>query len=258
VIAHERNITKEKLEAKQREYQLLFDVPTFSMHDSKKRHHRFWKKDRKRHEKDRQLQDREMLLEEKIAKKRKKIEKLEEELQQKDSDLQSAQQEARTLEKKLLEAREELEMKCEEVKKLQKENEELTCSYNIEKERVSKLVQVRVALTADKKKIEVRQHASPFVFSSVLISRIMLILLLYSNNWPVQKMSYGVNHSKLKPAIQVSPPSVKWWKLYHVPSRRRRLLQHNCKVSFSHHTNRYSAKQNSCWSYSNCNLRLLN
>lgn len=167
-IAHERNITKEKLEAKQRECQLLSemkDVLTISMHDSKKQHHRFRKKDRKLHEKDQQLQEREMayriLLEEKIAKKRRKVEKLEEELQQKDSDLQSAQQEARSLNKKLLEAREELEMKCEEVKKLQKENEELTCSYNIEKEQ---LVQVTVALSADKKKIEVCLHASLFVF----------------------------------------------------------------------------------------------
>ena len=158
-IAHERNITKEKLEAKRRECQLLSEMQDV-----------LTKKDRKLHEKDQQLQEREMaykiLLEEKIAKKRKKVEKLEEELQQKDSDLQSAQQEARSLNKKLLEAREELKMKCEEVKKLQKENEELTCSYNIEKEQ---LVQVTVALTADKKKIEVRPHASLIVFSSVLI-----------------------------------------------------------------------------------------
>ena len=158
-IAHERNITKEKQESKQRECQLLSemrDLATESMRDKKKEHRRFWKKDR---EKDQQLQEKEdayrMLTEEKIAKKRKKIDKLEEELQQKDSELQSAQREARSLDEKLLQARAELEKKHEETQQLRKQNEELACSYNIEKEQVSKLVQITVALTADKKKIEV-------------------------------------------------------------------------------------------------------
>ena len=154
-IAHERNITKEKLESKQRECRLLSemqDVLTESMRDSKT--------------KDRQLQEREAdyrrLLEEIIAEKKRQIGNLEKELRQKDSDLQSAQQEARSLHEKLLQARAELEKKSEEVKQLQKENEELACSYNIEKEQVSKLVQITVALTADKKKAEVCTHASVF------------------------------------------------------------------------------------------------
>ena len=167
-IAHERNLTKEKLEFKQRECQLLTemrDLATASMRDSKKQHHRFWKKDK---DKDRHLQEKEeayrILMEGKIAKKRKKIDKLEQELQQKDFDLQSAREEARSLEEKLLQARAELERKHEEIQQLQKENEELACSYNIEKEKVSKLVQVTVALTADKKKVEVHTLASAFMF----------------------------------------------------------------------------------------------
>jgi len=164
-IAHERRITKGKLKSQQQEHQLLSemqDVLTESMRDRQKQHQRFWMEDQ---EKDRQLQEKEVayrtLLEKKITKKRIKIEKLEEELQHKDSELLSAQQEARSLDEKLSQARAELKMKHEEVKQLQKENEELTCSYNIEKEQ---LVQVTVALTADKKKIEVRLHASLFVF----------------------------------------------------------------------------------------------
>ena len=140
-VANERNITKEKLESKQRECQLLSKMQDM-LTESKK-----------------QLQEKEvacrMLLEEKIAKKKKKIAKLEEELRQKDSELQSAMQETRPLHEKLLQARAELETKHEELTQLQKQNEELSCSYNIEKEQVSKLVQLSVVLNADKKKIEV-------------------------------------------------------------------------------------------------------
>jgi len=186
VIAHERNITQEKLESKQRECQLLSDMRDMlagSMRDSKEQHHRFWKKDQ---EKDQQLQEKEvayrMLLEEKIAKKKKKIEMLEEMLQQKDSELRSAQQEARSLDEKLFQARVELDKKHEEVKQLQKENEELACSYNIEKEQVSKLVQIAVALTADKEKVEVHTHASIFClymsnhFVSIIIMHVYLLV----------------------------------------------------------------------------------
>jgi len=145
--AHERNITNKKFESKQRECQLLSemrDLAIASMRDSKKHQ-----------EKEEAYR---ILVEEKIAKKRKKIDKLEQELWQKDSDLQSAQEEARSLNEKLLQARAELETKHKEMQQLQKENEELACSYNIEKEKVSKLVQITVALTADKKKIEVHTH----------------------------------------------------------------------------------------------------
>ena len=185
VIAHERNITREKLESKQRECQLLSemrDMLAGSMQDSKKQHQWFRKKDQ---EKDRQLQEKEayrMLLEEKIAKKKKKIEMLEEKLQQKDSELRSAQQEARSLDEKLFQARVELEKKHEEVKQLQKENEELACSYNIEKEQVSKLVQIAVTLTADKEKVEVHTLASIFClymsnhFVSIIIMHVYLLV----------------------------------------------------------------------------------
>jgi len=152
-IAHERNLTKEKLESKQQECQLLSemrDLATASMRDSKKQQ-----------EKEEAYR---ILVEEKIAKKRKKIDKLEQELWQKDSDLQSAQEEARSLNEKLLQARAELETKHKEMQQLQKENEELACSYNIEKEKVSKLVQITVALTSDKKKVEVHTLASAFAF----------------------------------------------------------------------------------------------
>ena len=126
------------------------DLATASMRDSKKQQ-----------EKEEAYR---ILVEEKIAKKRKKIDKLEQELQQKDSDLQSAQEEARSLDKKLLQARAELERKHKEIQQLQRENEQLACSYNIEKEKVSKLVQITVALTADKKKFEVHTLASAFTF----------------------------------------------------------------------------------------------
>jgi len=176
-IAHERNITREKLESKQRECQLLsemLDMLARSMQDSKKQHHRFWKKDR-------QLQEKEvankMLLEEKIAKKKKKIEMLEEKLQQKDSELQSAQQVARSLDEKLFQARVELDKKHEEVKQLQKENEELACFYNIEKEQVSKLVQIAVTLTADKEKVEV--HAPASIFCLYMSNRFVSIIIMH-------------------------------------------------------------------------------
>ena len=168
-IVHERNITKEKLESKQRECQLLSemrDVLTEGMRDSKTK------------DQEKEVAYR-TLLEEKITKKKKKIEKLEEELQQKDVNLKSAQQKARSLDEKLLQARAELKVKHEEVKQLQKKTEELTCSCNIEKERVSKLVQVTVALTADKKKIEVCQHALVAIFLLAIQNNLSAHALLY-------------------------------------------------------------------------------
>ena len=153
-IAYERNTTKEKLELEKRGCQLLSemqdvlsevrDILAANMRDSSKKQHQ-------------QLQENEVayriLLGDIIVEKRKQIENLEEELRQKNSDLQSAQHEARSLHEKLLQARAELAMKSEEVKQLQKENEELACSYNIEKEQVSKLVHIMctVALTAYQK-----------------------------------------------------------------------------------------------------------
>ena len=174
-ISHDRNITKEKLESKQGECQLLSeirDVLTECVQGSMKEH--------------RKLQENEsayrILLEKKIDKKMKKIEKLEEELRQKDSDLQLAQKEARSLNEELSQARADLEKKHEEVKQLQKKNEELACSYNIEKEQVSKLVQIAVTLTADKEKVEVHTLASIFClymsnhFVSIIIMHVYLLV----------------------------------------------------------------------------------
>ena len=165
-IAHERKVTKDKLESKQRECQLLSemqDVLTESMQDRQKQHQWFLMKDQ---ENDRKLQEKEVayrtLLEEKITKKRKKIEKLKEELRQKDSDLQSAEQKAKSVVEELIQAQAELKRKHDEIKQLQKENEELTCSYDIQKEQVSKLFQIKATLTADKEKVEVCSHTSMF------------------------------------------------------------------------------------------------
>jgi len=202
-IDHERNITREKLESKQRECQLLSDMRDMlagSMRDSKEEQHGFWKKDQEkdRHlqqkdrqlqEKDRQLQEKDrklqekevayrVLLKEKIAKKEKNIEMLEEKLQQKDSELRSAQQVARSLDEKLFQARMELDKKHEEVKQLHKENEELACSYNIEKEQVSKLVQIAVTLTADKEKVEVHAHAS--IFCLYMSNHFVSIIIMHA------------------------------------------------------------------------------
>lgn len=90
-------------------------------------------------------------LEKKIAKKKEKIKMLKEEICQKDSDLQSIQQEARSL----IQAQSRLTKICEAIKQVQKENERLTCSHSIEKEKVIKLVQITANLTADITKIEV-------------------------------------------------------------------------------------------------------
>ena len=95
------------------------------------------------------------MIEEKINKKRRKIEKLKEELQGKESDLQSALQEAKIWQEKLSQAQVELKKKHEEVKELREEKEKLTCSFNIEKEQVSKLVQLTVTLTSEKTEMEV-------------------------------------------------------------------------------------------------------
>ena len=93
------------------------------------------------------------VLQKKVDKKRKKIKILKKELQKKESELQSALQEVQTQQKELLEAQTVLKKQHEQVIKLQREKEELASSYNIEKEKVSKIVQI---LTSDKDKIQVR------------------------------------------------------------------------------------------------------
>ena len=96
-------------------------------------------------------------LQTKINKKRKKIKSLKEELQRKECELQSALQEVQTRQEELTQARKELKNKHAEVIQLQREKEELASSYNIEKEQVSKLVQITFALTSDKEEMKVTQ-----------------------------------------------------------------------------------------------------
>ena len=62
-----------------------------------------------------------------------------------DSELQSAFQKVQIGQKGLSEAQKEVEKQHEQVIQLQKEKEELAWSYNIEKEEVSKIVQLLVS-----------------------------------------------------------------------------------------------------------------
>ena len=93
------------------------------------------------------------VLQKKVDKKRKKIKRLKEELQSMDSELQSALQEVQIEQKGLSQARKEVKKQHEQVIQLQKEKEELAWSYNIEKEQVSKIVQL---LVSDKEEMQVR------------------------------------------------------------------------------------------------------
>ena len=127
-IAQEKSNLERELKVKEREYQLLSTV----------------------HEKDEELnQD----LKKKVEKKRKKIKRLKEELQSMDSELQSALQEVQIGQKGLSEARKEVKKQHEQVIQLQREKEEVAWSYNIEKEQVSKIVQL---LVSDKEEMQVR------------------------------------------------------------------------------------------------------
>ena len=128
-IVQDKKVLEIKLQSKQTECQLLSEIKA-----------------------------RDSALEEKISKKRKKVEKLQKELQRKESDLQSALQEAKTWQEKLSQAQVELKKKDEEVKELREEKEKLTCSFNIEQDQVSKLVQLTVTLTSEKTEMEVCMH----------------------------------------------------------------------------------------------------
>ena len=132
-IVQEKKILEIKLQSKETECQLLSEIKA-----------------------------KDTALEEKINKKRKKVEKLKKELQAKESDLQSylqsALQEAKTWREELSQAQVELKKKHEEVKELREEKEKLTCSFNIEQEQVSKLVQLTVTLTSEKTEMEVGMH----------------------------------------------------------------------------------------------------
>ena len=91
-------------------------------------------------------------LQRKIAKKKKKIKQLKEELERTECKLLPVQQETQTRQEALSQARAEVRKTHEEVKELEREKEELACSYNIKKQQVSHLVQIAVALTSDKEK----------------------------------------------------------------------------------------------------------
>ena len=89
---------------------------------------------------------------EKIAKKRIKIRSLRKELQSMDCKVQFAMQEVKTQQVQLVQAWKELKKQNEKVIQLQKEKEELARSYNIEKERVNKLM---VMLFSNKEQMQV-------------------------------------------------------------------------------------------------------
>ena len=129
-IVQEKKILEIELQSKRKECQLLSEMK----------------------EKDASLSS---MLAEKIDGKEKEIETLEKELQKRESDLQSAQQAARKWQEELLNARADLKERDKEVKRSKKENEKLSCSYNIEKEQISKLIQLTADLRADKLEIEV-------------------------------------------------------------------------------------------------------
>ena len=134
-IVQEKKILEIELQSKQRECQLLSKLI----------------------EKDVSLSS---MLDEKISGKQKEIETLEKELQKRESDLESAQQEAGRWQKELIKFQAELKEKHKEVTQLKKENEKLSCSYNIEKEQVSKLIQLTVDLRSDKLAMEVSTSCS--------------------------------------------------------------------------------------------------
>ena len=134
-IVQEKKILTIELQSKQRECQLLSEMK----------------------EKDAVLNS---MLDEKINGKQKEIESLEKQLQKRESDLQSAKQEAGRWQEELLKARTNLKEKDQEVIQLKNEYEKLSCSYSIEKEQVSKLIQLTVDLRSDKQETEVSTSCS--------------------------------------------------------------------------------------------------
>ena len=93
------------------------------------------------------------VLQKKIGKKRKKIRSLIEKLQKQEIKLQSAVQEVHPKQEELSLAQKELKKQHDQLMQLQRETEELARSYNIEKEQVSKIVQL---LVSDKEEMQVR------------------------------------------------------------------------------------------------------
>ena len=129
-IVQEKKILEIELQSKQKECQLLTEMK----------------------EKNASLSS---MLDKKICGKQKELETLEKGLQKGESEFQSAQQEASRCQEELLKVQRQMKEKHKEVMQLKKENEKLSCSYNIEKEQVSKLIQLTVDLRADKLEIQV-------------------------------------------------------------------------------------------------------
>ena len=136
-IVQDKRILAIELQSKQKECQLLSEIKA---------------KDAAHSEKDAVINS---MLEEKISEKHKEIGILEKKPERKESDLQSAQQEARKWHEELLNARAELKEKVKEVKQLKEDSEKLSCSYNVRKKQVSKLIQLTVTLPWDKMAIKV-------------------------------------------------------------------------------------------------------
>ena len=90
-------------------------------------------------------------LQHKIERKQKKMKRLEEVLQMKNHELKSSLEEIQSKQEELLQAQQEMWKQHKKVMQLLKEKEELACSYNILKERVSKHVQIMLAFPDEKK-----------------------------------------------------------------------------------------------------------
>ena len=86
-----------------------------------------------------------------IEKGKREIQSLKEELQRRESELESALQDVQIKQEQLLQAQKEIKKQHEEVIMLQRKKEKLACSYNIEIENVSKLVQIFVSGNEERK-----------------------------------------------------------------------------------------------------------
>ena len=130
-LSQERDSTETKLQRNKRDCMLLSEMQ--KVHDDEKC----------------------QLLQEIIDDKKREIKWLQEELKQKERKLECTQQEAKELQEKLSKVQDDLKVIHEDVKALQKEKEELTRSYNSEREKVSKLVQSTLILTSDREEMKV-------------------------------------------------------------------------------------------------------
>lgn len=129
-LAQERENTTVELQRKQQDIQLLSGMQKDLTHSN---------------EKFQMLQEKCQLLQEIINDKKKEITKLETKLRKKECKFQSLQQEAQKMKDKLSKLQAQLEEKHEQVKNLQKEKEELTLTYNTEKEHAKKLLLITLS-----------------------------------------------------------------------------------------------------------------